>query len=304
MSLTGFLGGELVGAIGRLSAAHVLGPWAGRRPADVRARRALVPALYGDDHAHGHAEMCLLLEGSCGFSFEHASGVLKAGDLVVCPAGTPHAESYARRSEEYRLAWWSLHEREPSLHATRYARREGFVFEQQVSLATLPGEARARLARLRASAVAKTPPALDALREAMLTIALALYRRVLEAGEATVDTRAQLVGRAADFVRANAIRPLSLADVAQAVHVSPNYLTALFRTESGMPLGQFILSERMQLAQQRLQRAGATVKGVALELGFADPFSFSRAFKRVTGGAPRAMLARAGGRAILRREGL
>ncbi|QYM78411.1 AraC family transcriptional regulator [Horticoccus luteus] len=291
MSLTGFLGGELVSAIGRLSAAHVLGPWAGRRPSEVRPPRKFVPVLYGDDHVHGHAEMCLLMEGSCCFSFGHAAAELQAGDLVVCPAGMPHAESYARRSAGYRLAWWSLHEREPSLHATRYARGEGFVFERQVSLATLPGEARARLGRLRAAAGAKTPPALDGLREAMLTISLALYRRVLESGEAQVDTRAQLVGRAADFVRANSLRSLSLAEVAQAVHVSPNYLTALFRAESGMPLGQFILSERMQLAQERLRRAGATVKGVALELGFADPFSFSRAFKRVTGRTPRGVLA-------------
>jgi AraC-like DNA-binding protein len=232
----------------------------------------------------------LLLEGRCCFSFGHAGALLQAGDLVLCAAGVPHAESYARAGEGYRLAWWSLNGVEPSLHATRYTRGGGFVLEHRMSLATLPAEARARLASLRAMTEADVVPAMDTLREAMLTVTLALYRRVLEAGEAQLDTRAHLVRRAAEFVRGSGGRPLTLADVARAVHVSPNYLTGLFRAESGVPLGQFILSERMQLAQARLQRAGVTVKAVALELGFADPFSFSRTFKRVTGRAPRHFL--------------
>lgn len=294
-SLTDFLGRELVSAVGALNDGRVLGPWSGRRPAEARARRKFVPVLYGDDHAHGHAELCLLIEGRCCFSFGHAGALLQAGDLVMCAAGVPHAESYAREGDSYRLAWWSLHATEPSLHATRYTRRGGFVLEHRMSLATLPAEARARLATLREMTNASAAPVVDAVREAMLTITLALYRRVLEAGEAQLDTRAHLVRRAAEFVRGSGGRPLTLADVARAVHVSPNYLTGLFRTESGVPLGQFILSERMQLAQARLQRAGATVKAVALELGFADPFSFSRAFKRVTGRSPRDFLA-AGGR--------
>jgi hypothetical protein len=42
---------------------------------------------------------------------------------------------------------------------------------------------------------------------------------VLDGGEAKLDSRAQLVRRAADIVRADAHRPLTLAEVARAVHV-------------------------------------------------------------------------------------
>ena len=133
-----------------------------------------------------------------------------------------------------------------------------------------------------------------ALREAMLTLTLALYRRVLDGGEAQLDSRAQLVRRAAEHVRANAGRALALADVAQAAQVSPNYLTSLFRAETGTPLGRFILGERIALAQRRLREAGATVKAVALELEFADPFTFSRAFKRVTGRTPKSWIGASG----------
>ena len=291
VSLTVFLGRELISALGGLGVAQVLGPWRGARPAERRPRMKFIPALYGEDHAHEHAELCLLLAGRCRFSFERAGCGLQPGDLVICPAGTAHAEAFGRPGVGYRLVWWSLHAGEPSLHATRYSKRGGFEVEHRMSLAALPAEARGRLVALRAMASAARAPDVDALREAMLTVTLALYRRVLDGGEAQHDTRAQLVGRAVDFVRANAARPLALGDVARAVHVSPNYLTGLFRAETGTPLGRFILGERIVLAQQRLGRTGASVKAVALGLGFADPFAFSRAFKRVTGQTPRAALA-------------
>lgn len=286
MSLTHFIGSELIATLGLLVPERVLGPWRGRRPLDRRRRAKFVPALY-EDHAHGHGELCLLLEGKCLFSLEQAGAILQAGDLVVLPADCPHAEAFVRVGEAYRLAWWSLHPEEPTLHITRYTRRKGFELDYRMSLAALPAEAQARLAELRKLVATPRPPAIDPLREALLTLALALYRRVLDGGEAQLDTRACLVRRAVEFVRAEADRPLALAEVARAVRVSPNYLTGLFRAETGTPLGRFIMAERVARAQERLRQPGASVKAVAIELGFADPFTFSRAFKRVTGKAPR-----------------
>ncbi|HND62208.1 MAG TPA: AraC family transcriptional regulator [Opitutaceae bacterium] len=288
MSLACFLGQDLVVALGRLNADHVLGPWRGTRPPERRRRMKFAPVLYGEDHAHEHSELCLLLEGRCRFSYDHGGSVLEAGDLVVCPARLPHAEAYVRPGGGYRLAWWSLNEAEPRLHVTRYARRGGFRMEHLMDLALLPADARGRLATLREQVAGPRPPPVGVLREALLTLTLALYRRVLDGGEAQLDSRAQLVRGAADFVRAQAGRALTLAEVARAAQVSPNYLTGLFRAETGTSLGRFILAERVALAQRRLRQPGATVKAVALDLGFADPFTFSRAFKRVTGRAPTA----------------
>lgn len=295
MALIDFLGRDLVTALGRLNSGHVLGPWRGHTPAGKRKAARFVPALYGDDHAHDHGELCLLLEGHCLFSYDHKACVLKAGDLVICPAGKAHAEAFVKAGESYRLVWLSLHPQEPGLHVTRYARRGGFVMDHQLSFATLPAESRTRLQALRAVTCSQQPPEVDELREALLSLTLALFRRALEGGEAQMDTRAQLVGRAAEFVRINSGRALSLSEVARAVHVSPNYLTGLFRAQSGVPLGRFILEERVARARERLRDPEASVKAVAFELGFGDPFAFSRAFKRVTGRSPSAWLASARG---------
>ncbi len=291
VSLTNFIGSELVTAVGRLNESRILGPWDGLRPNEIRDRAKFAPALYADEHSHDHAELCLLIDGRCLFSFDQQVAVLEEGDLVICPAGLSHAEGFAGARHGYRLAWWSLHPQEPTLHITRYSRAGGFVLDYQMNLTALPSEAQHRLQTLRDFSAEVAPPAMDVIREALLTLTLSLYRRVLDGGEAHLDTRAQLVGRAVKFVRSESRQPLSLADVARAVHVSPNYLTALFRAETGMPLGRFILGERITLAQTMLREPEASVKAVALTLGFSDPFTFSRAFKRVTGKAPRVWLA-------------
>jgi len=122
VSLAHFIGSELITALGRLGPGHVLGPWRGNRPAQRRRRMKFAPVLYGEDHAHGHAELCLLIEGRCRFSFHHEGCVLQPGDLVFCAANTPHAEAYVRRGDGYRLVWWSLSETQPRFPAPPVAR--------------------------------------------------------------------------------------------------------------------------------------------------------------------------------------
>jgi hypothetical protein len=209
VSLTNFIGSELVTAVGRLDQSHLLGPWDGVRPNEINGVAKFVPTLYDDDHAHEHAELCLLIEGRCLFSLDHAAAVLSKGDLVVCPAGHSHAEASVRPSESYRLAWWSLHPKEPTLHITRYSKKDGFSLDYQMSLGLLPAEAEKRLNTLRAMAADQVAPKLDIMREGMLTLALLLYRKVLDGGEAQIDTRANLVKRAVEFVRAHMYRRIT-----------------------------------------------------------------------------------------------
>ncbi len=284
--LMSFLGRDLVSAIGGLDEDRLLGPWPGREPDQSREARTFRPDLYGDDHAHAHHEICLLTEGSCLFSLDRRGAVLRAGDLVFCPAGAVHAEAHRRSGQAYRLVWWSLEAGDPTLHVTHYAKSVGYTLEFGTSLQHLPADAQRALDRLRAATSGSTRPDMDRLREALLTLVLALVRRALAGDLAQWDRRSELVERAAEFVRQHAAGGLSLAAVARAMQVSPNYLTSLFRELAGVSLGRFILEERMGQAQRRLGTPESKVKEVALELGFSDPYAFSRAFKRHTGLAP------------------
>jgi len=290
MSLVRFLGQELMAGLARINTPGFFGAWEGGNPAEARRRTKFSPVLYGEDHAHPHHEFCLLLSGRCRFSLQHRTSVLETGDLVACAGGVPHAEVYSAGREDYRLAWWILWESDPLLHVHRYRRRGGYDVEHAVRLATLSTFADERLEVLRGLAARslRQRPSLETLREAMMSVTLELYGQVLLGGERPMDARAELVRKMTEFVRERAGRSVTLADVATAVHMSPNYLTSLYHSKTGMSLGRFILTERIARAKRLLRQAGASVKSVGLELGFSDPFTFSRAFKRIAGVAPQA----------------
>jgi AraC-like DNA-binding protein len=160
--------------------------------------------------------------------------------------------------------------------------------DHRMSFTVLPAEARRRLGRLRQMAAAAEAPGTDGLREALVTLALALYRQVIAGGAARLDTRELLVQRALEIVRQASGQPLTLAAVAQSVHVSPNYLTSLFRQVAGKSLGRVILEERMVRAEGLLRQPDLSIKEIAARLGFSDTYTFSRAFKTHSGRSPTA----------------
>jgi AraC-like DNA-binding protein len=292
MSLADFLGRELMSGLAGLDPSQLFGAWSGGNPSESRRRAHFNQALWAESHAHPQPEYCQLITGRCCFSFQHRTAELEPGDMVVCPGGVPHAETFCRSRRGYRLAWWILTDKAPMLHVRRYRSRGGYDVEHVIRLATLSmeGEERIKILRERAARSSRERPDIETLREAMLSVALELYRQILRGEETTFDARADLVRKMTDFVRAHPTQPLALADVAKAIHMSPNYLTSLYHSQTGVSLGRFILTERIALAQRMLRQPDSSVKSVGLEVGFSDPFTFSRAFKRITGLAPRSWI--------------
>jgi AraC-like DNA-binding protein len=80
----------------------------------------------------------------------------------------------------------------------------------------------------------------------------------------------------------------SVEQIARECHVDPAYLCRLFRRFDHQTPHQLLLRLKMNFAAQRLQDPGTLVKQVAAELGYDDPFHFSRAFKNVFGLSPEA----------------
>lgn len=88
------------------------------------------------------------------------------------------------------------------------------------------------------------------------------------------------VTEAVRIIRSHLSAELSVETLARQCFVSQNYLTRLFRREIGMPVKQFILSELIGEAQQRLSHTHASVEQISADLGFCNQFYFSACFKR------------------------
>jgi len=74
--------------------------------------------------------------------------------------------------------------------------------------------------------------------------------------------------------------------IANALNVSPNYLSGLLKVLTGQSTQQHIHSKLIEKAKEKLTATGLSVSEIAYELGFEHPQSFSKLFKSKTNITP------------------
>ena len=79
---------------------------------------------------------------------------------------------------------------------------------------------------------------------------------------------------------------ISLVSVSREIAVSPNYLSALVRRETGSTFIELLTKRRMEEAVTLLKYPAFKVKDVALKCGYVDQHYFSYSFKKETGMSP------------------
>jgi AraC-like DNA-binding protein len=92
--------------------------------------------------------------------------------------------------------------------------------------------------------------------------------------------------RARKYIEEHYLQLHTVGEVASACKLNRMYLSRLFRRYAGTGAYQFMTWLKMRRAAELLCEEGVTVKQVAERLAFADPFHFSRVFKRIHGIAP------------------
>jgi AraC-like DNA-binding protein/quercetin dioxygenase-like cupin family protein len=89
-----------------------------------------------------------------------------------------------------------------------------------------------------------------------------------------------------EHIRTHHARLRTLAQIARENHVDTAYICRLFRRYDHQSPYQFLMRLKMNAAAEQLTQPGALVKNVAADLGFMNPFHFSRVFKSVFAVAP------------------
>jgi AraC family transcriptional activator of pobA len=74
----------------------------------------------------------------------------------------------------------------------------------------------------------------------------------------------------------------TVADVAEKLNISPNYLSGLLKVFTGQSTQQHIHQKLVEKAKERLSTTALSVSEIAYELGFEHPQSFSKLFKTKT----------------------
>jgi AraC-like DNA-binding protein len=94
--------------------------------------------------------------------------------------------------------------------------------------------------------------------------------------------------RMATLVATHYQEPLTVADVAEAVHMKPAHAMRVFRKFSGMTLHEVLIQHRTSHAQRLLVTTDKKIEAIAAESGFGSPARFYAGFQRMVGQTPAA----------------
>lgn len=92
---------------------------------------------------------------------------------------------------------------------------------------------------------------------------------------------------ALSYIRIHHMRNLSLDEVAENVHVSPYYLSHLFREKLGVTFVEYVTGVRMEMAKNYLLHTRLPIAAIAEKLGYEDAGYFGKVFRKYTGVTPK-----------------
>ncbi|MFC5407657.1 response regulator [Cohnella soli] len=99
-----------------------------------------------------------------------------------------------------------------------------------------------------------------------------------------------IVERAQAYIHENyAQKGLTLNEIAQKNHVSPNYLSYLFKKNAGINLWEFVIKLRMEESKRLIQHTDLRRYEISERVGYESPEHFSKIFKKYFGISPSEM---------------
>lgn len=228
-------------------------------------------------HRHEFVEWHYAVAGSCVCMVDGQDHPFSAGDLLAIPARALHCVAMRRADQWILQIVFAAHAEGADDEAllAAWTARAGAG-----SALRLPGDHHAffaGLARDMASGEAL-------LRRAAGLRFTALICEQLATGGASAGH--PVVVAALERMRGTLDRPLRLGELARSLGCGRSLLARRFRAEVGEPPMAHHLRLRLELAAVLLGRPGARVGAVAAEVGFTDPYHFSRCFRRRFGRPP------------------
>ena len=94
------------------------------------------------------------------------------------------------------------------------------------------------------------------------------------------------ISRIVEYIYENATEKITLHDLADMVHLSPDYLSKLFLEELGVHITDFVLANKVESAKNLLEFSSMSVTEIAAFLQFCNAAYFTSVFKKYTDQTP------------------
>ena len=234
---------------------------------------------------HTHAALAFFTGGRTRLEL-NGEWTLRAGDVLLVPAGAPH-----RTLEREQADVWMLGFCVPcfaAAGASSILAPFERVRDGAAAVVNIPRDRRAFLVSLfRELDALESGETHEVVQRSLVTLILAEVERATR-GVGHRAARSGIILDALRFIERKCLGPMTPRDVAAAVKRSPAHLTTALRQATGRSAGEWIVAGRMAEARRLLLHSDERIDIIAGRVGYADPTLFIRMFRREHGATPAA----------------
>ncbi|BBF42614.1 DNA-binding response regulator, AraC family [Lachnospiraceae bacterium KM106-2] len=121
----------------------------------------------------------------------------------------------------------------------------------------------------------------------MTTVVLGeIYNQIQLTKRGDEKEKKQIYYDIVDYVKGNLKENLRVKEVAKEFGYNEKYLSHIFRQIGGITLKQYILKEKMEMANYLLSDTNKSIADIGSSLGYRDSHNFMSVYKKVTGLTP------------------
>ncbi|WP_081475171.1 AraC family transcriptional regulator [Marinobacterium stanieri] len=260
-------------------------------------RRNLIARSSGE-HSHSFPQLLLGWRGETHCEFQSGGLGVGPGDVAVVPGDEAHY--FAGRQDFSEMLVIDLNLEDPGLDLLCPQGSESLceqMFHQPGFLSLSPDvRALTEYAAGQLSGLPSTSPQYDLLSRQWAMMLLAQIRSMCQArpDQEPVSSPIGSAGPASldRFIDSRLASPPSNDELAVVFNMSRSCFHEWCRREFAKTPQQYLMDRRMKWAEYWLSQGSKLIGAVALDLGFADTASFTRAFRRHSGCSPSEFRAR------------
>ena len=238
-------------------------------------------------HAHeDFVEIILICSGSSEYLIHDKKYYIQPGDLLVYNAGVVHDEISGPDMEigSYCVAIGGLHM--PGLRANALLPDDaGYVFPTGQSFGDLRILFEMMFRNL-ASGEPRAEAFCHSLMHALLVKVLTVTEGTDAAEEKPVEEPHILGRRIKEYIDRHYMEPITLQSMGEALHISPYYLSHVFKQMSGYSPVQYLLRRRIGEAQTLLITTDLSITRIAEMVGYDTQSYFNLQFTKNVGMPP------------------
>lgn len=228
--------------------------------------------------------MYLVTEGAATLRIRRTEVTLSPGTFFYMGHGVRHHGSIADGFDGFTVYWMHFVLSRSSAHgeAADILRLEPDFVHLERANSLLP-----LFEELHDEWISALPYRITRIRSLMSLIFSSVFRARSAGGNRTAQLRPEQRSEITRFVNANVGRLIKAGDLANALDLSPEYFTRVFRNTYGAPPKQWLVRDRIRRIAAVIATSDRRIGDIAADFGYRNLHLLSRQFRDVTGLSPR-----------------